>query len=529
MSDEHLTIANALRERYSFATMRDTGQLYIYRDGVYVPNGEAFVQEEAKNQLGTDFTTHKVNEIINWVKYSTFVHRDSFDRNHNIINVLNGLLNPETLEFEEHTPTYFSLVQIPVFYYPNSQCPRIEQFFRQVLNREDIPVIEEVFGYCLLPEYRLHKAFMLQGPGRNGKTTLLNLLQRLLGKRNTANVSLGELSSDRFAAAQLFGKLANIYADLPAEALKETGKFKALTGGDKITAQRKFQSPFEFSNYAKLIFSCNYVPMTHDLSPAFFSRWVIMKFPNTFEREKANPRLLEELCNEEELSGLLNLAIQGLHRLLQNGDFSYSKTTEEVAQEYQRLSNPVAAFLAHCSREDPEDYVTKDDLYKAFKAYCRRNGYPIFAEKTFSERLKELTPVSTFSPTLPNGQRPMAWRGIALLEEVKEVKDVNLPLNLMSDNNKSNKIEKKVDMVDMVDAVKVSPITTGVTSGKQTLEGLLGMSIDKAVAIWHKEGAPVIHLSSRENCSDLEKMLSLEDIKPEHISSIKQWLEAHKD
>lgn len=525
MSNEHLTIANDLRERYSFATMRDTGQLYIYRDGVYIPNGEAFIQEQAKNQLGKDFSTHKVNEIINWVRYSSFVHRDSFDRDHNVINVLNGLLDIETTEFHEHTPKYLSLVQIPVFHYQKSQCPRINQFFTEVLKPEDIPLIEEMFGYCLLPEYRFHKAFLLQGPGRNGKTTLLNLLQRLLGKRNTANVSLGELSSDRFAAAQLFGKLANVFADLPAEALRETGKFKALTGGDKITAQRKFQSPFEFTNYAKLMFSCNYVPITHDLSPAFFSRWIIIRFPNTFEGERANPRLLDELCSEEELSGLLNLAVKGLHRLLENKAFSCTETTEEVAQKYQRLSNPVAAFLADCCQEDLEAYIIKVDLYNAFKAYCQGNSYPILSEKKFTEWLTKLMPVSTFRPTLPNGERPMVWRGIAPLEDVKDVKDVNLPLNLMSDNNKSNKIEKKVDKVDMVDAVKVSSITTG----KETLEGLLGMTIAEAVAIWHKEGAPVIHLSPGKNCSDLERMLSLKDIKPEHVSAIRQWLEKHRD
>ena len=276
--NNHLTIAKDLIERYDFATMEDTNEICIYREGVYVPRGRAFIQENAKRELGENFSTHKVNEIINWISFSTFVKRASFDRDCSTINRLNGLINIDTLEFKEHTPRYLSLIQLPVFYYQDAQCPRIQQFFHEVLNPEDVPLVEEMFGYCLLRDYRLHKAFLLQGSGNNGKTTLLNLLQRFLGARNCSNVSLGELANDRFAPAQLFGKMANIFADLPWQALRETGIFKALVGQDRITAQKKFERAFEFTNYAKLLFSCNYVPITYDLSPAFFSRWIIIGY-----------------------------------------------------------------------------------------------------------------------------------------------------------------------------------------------------------------------------------------------------------
>jgi putative DNA primase/helicase len=410
----HLSIAKELIERYDFATMQDTGEIYFYRDGYYKPKGDAFIQEEARILLGDDFTTHRVNEILNYIRYSTYVKRERFDNNKRIINLENGLLNIETAEFKRHTPKYLSLVRIPVFYSPNAQCPCIQRFLREIISDEDIPLVEEMFGFCLLAEYRLHKAFMLQGSGRNGKSTLLNLLQAFLGKRNCSNVDLATLCDDRFASSQLFGKLSNIFTDLPAEALRTTGMFKALVGGDRITAQRKFQTPFEFNNYAKLIFSCNYVPMTYDLSPAFFARWIIVRFPNTFEGDKANPNLLDDLTSEEELSGLLNLAIAGLRRLLGNGGFSYRRSSEETAEEYQRLSNPVSAFIADCLETEPTEYVVKDELYNSFKNYCNRNGYPVFSEKKFTEWLKKKVTVSEYRPTV-NGQQKRAWQGIKLL------------------------------------------------------------------------------------------------------------------
>jgi len=447
---DHLSIARELAERYDFATMRDTGEIYIYSDGVYRRGGETFVQEEARGLLGDDFTTHKVNEILNSIRYSTYLDRHEFDWDKKIINVRNGLLNIETMELMEHTPAYLSLVRIPVLYSPRATCPRIERFLGEVLNEEDIPVIEEMFGYCLLLEYRFHKAFMLQGAGRNGKSTLLNLLQTFLGRGNCSNVALTELCDGRFASAQLFGKLANIFPDLPAEALRYTGLFKALAGGDSITAERKFQSPFEFTNYAKLIFSCNYVPMTYDLSNAFFARWIIIRFPNTFEGDKANPNLIDELATEEELSGLLNLSLKGLRRIRKNGRFSYNKTTEEIQEEYERLSNPVAAFIADMCEEDPEGCAVKDELYNAFKSYCKEHGHPVFSEKKFTEQLKKQTSVVDYRPT-GEGERKRAWRGIKLLpssaslplclegEDVQGVHDVQGFGNLLSTIAVSNR------------------------------------------------------------------------------------------
>ena len=98
---------------------------------------------------------------------------------------------------------------------------------------------------------------MLYGSGKNGKTTFLNLLVRFLGEDNVVNVSLQDLLYNRFSKAKLYGKLANIYDDIPNTKLTGTGNFKILTGKGRVWADLKFKSGFEFVNYAKLIFSCN--------------------------------------------------------------------------------------------------------------------------------------------------------------------------------------------------------------------------------------------------------------------------------
>ena len=106
-------------------------------------------------------------------------------------------------------------------YDPNAECPLIQKFLEEITgSKEDAEILIEVIGYCLYRSYPIQKALMLVGDGANGKTTFLRLLTRFLGHQNVSNRSLHELETNRFAKASLFGKLANIYDDLPDKTLR---------------------------------------------------------------------------------------------------------------------------------------------------------------------------------------------------------------------------------------------------------------------------------------------------------------------
>jgi len=53
---------------------------------------------------------------------------------------------------------------------------------------------------------------------------------------------------------------------------------------------------------------------------------VVVDFPFKFLGAAADKTLLSKLTTEQELSGLLNKTLEGLNRLKQNGDFTYSRT-----------------------------------------------------------------------------------------------------------------------------------------------------------------------------------------------------------
>jgi putative DNA primase/helicase len=234
------------------------------------------------------------------------------------------------------------------------------------------------------------RAFMLIGPGDNGKSTYLNLVTALLGDENVSNQTLQALVENRFSVATLDHKLANIAADIGDRSLYATAQFKNLTGGDKITAEHKFKDAYEFRNPAILAFSCNILPESYDDSNAYHKRWVIAPFENTFT-DKKDPKLLEKLSTAEELSGFLNQAIAAYREMDTRGTFtSEGATIEQKRDFYTKLSDPVSCFVEDCILFDPEGMVNKQQLYTEFRTYAQKRGYgKTFTQKRFFKKFRE--------------------------------------------------------------------------------------------------------------------------------------------
>ena len=394
------------------ATLRDTEEILYYDGGVYRTGGESIILERLESSIDP-CTGRFTQEVLGHVKRRTYANREDFDSEPFILNLANGLLNIDTLEFGPHTEDFLSFVQLPVSYDPLADCPTIKKFLNEVMYSEDIPLFQEWAGYVLWREYPAQKALLFEGSGNNGKSTAIGILKSLLGVKNISSRSLQELEYNRFAKADLYGKLANLYADLSDSALKSVGTFKMLTGGDPLTAEYKFRNGFSFLNYAKLIFSANKVPEVFEDTNAFFRRWTIVSFPNSFDGDKADAELSKSLTTPEELSGFLNWAIEGLKRLRSNGwRFSNSKSTEDTRLDYIRRSSPMKAFLMDCTLPDTSGSVSKQDLYRAFCEYCTMSKLPPVTQQTFFQNLPMYN--QSISPVRLGPKRVHSYLGLTL-------------------------------------------------------------------------------------------------------------------
>ena len=413
----HAKMANELMEKFYYVTRIDNKVMYVYNPekGIYKPNGEDQIKGEIQKILGEYSTIHRQNEVINFIR--NFTYKEIEESPIHLLALQNGLFDIFTRELKPFSPEYFILNALPVYYDPNADCPVVKKFVSEIVLPDDVVILQKLAGYCLLKDTRFHKAFMLTGEGANGKSTFLELLRSMLGKENVSTVPLHEFERSRFATATLYGKMANIYPDLSDIALKKTGVFKTLTGGDTIMAENKYQNIFFFIPYAKLVFSANKVPETLDDTTAFFRRWVIINFPNQFlpDDPKTDKNILQKLTTKEELPGFFNWALEGLTMLLEDNGFQMTKTVEETREQYIRASSPVKAFAMDCIEQKAGEVISKDKVYEAFINYCRKHGLPSVAKNVFSMKLAEFVPGVTESRIRVNGKRVLAWRDITLI------------------------------------------------------------------------------------------------------------------
>ena len=408
--------AKDLMAKHYFKTVKDNETVYVYNStvGVYLSEGEITIKQEMATRLDDDTRQHFYNDILFYIKGKTF-----FDRPKTAVNkivVFNGVLNIGTMKLEPFSKEEFLTIQIPIHYDTDARCPKILKFIEEVVGKDQLTLIQEWIGYCLHLGYPLHKAVMLIGEGANGKSTLINLIRTFLGKDNVSEVTLQQLCTHRFSAALLYNKLANLCADLPPTSLKKTGMFKMLTGGDTVTGEEKWKTPFSFRNHAKIMFSANKIPQTEDDTIAFFRRWIIIVCNRYFSPDVADPHILEKICTPTELSGLLNWALEGLQKLMENADFTDNKTWEEQREQYILSSNSAQAFIeTHVSHsKKATDTITKETLYTTYLNFCKQKRLPSMKKAELTKNMQQFCPGAQETQIRVAGKQKKAWKFVSV-------------------------------------------------------------------------------------------------------------------
>jgi len=389
------------------------GSYYFYDHGVYSPVEDLAAFAEVRKLMLKTAKTHEISDAE--MQWRSAIRKEVREINANpfVINVRNGLCSVPEFGFKPHTAEYFSTVQIKASFDPTAKCPQFLELLADILPESELPLMQEIFGYLLLPVNKAQKAFVFVGAPNAGKSTLLSIAQEiLLGPENVSNIPWQGLS-DRFNKAELFGKLANIFADLPSKAIDDGGMFKALTGEDSIIAERKNRDPFTFRPYARFLFSCNDLPKNYaDRSDGFYRRLIIIRFDESVPVEKRDPNLLERIAAERD--GILTWALEGLRRLIA-GNYIFSETdrTRYELQRYKVESNSVLAFAEeYCVTGT--GFTPREELYARYKDYCTSSGMKSMSQTRFNAELEGAFPEIRRGQDKVSGRR--IWRGLSYVE-----------------------------------------------------------------------------------------------------------------
>ncbi len=381
--------------------------LYRYEDGVYRPDGEVFARARTRSLLDYRFRKSRPEEVLSWLRsaFPSIGMEPTIER----INVKNGLLRWESGRLYSHRPNVLSVNQIPVAWNRQATCDVIDKFMKEVLPDDAIDFIYEIIGYALYAGNPMRKSVLLLGPGRNGKSCLLSVMTELLGSRNVSTVPLQVLSENRFAASELFGKLANICGDLDARAIRNTDIFKMVTGGDQILAERKYKDHFTYRPYALPIFSANEAPTSADQTQGWFDRWLIVPMENRILADREDPFLTKKLIAQDQLEGLLVKAVKGLRRLMKRGRFELPQSVLNAGQAYREHVDTVETFLNEECSFKIDGWTARSRLFARYRDWVSRTGRIPVTPRAFNERVR-----SAYSDSIVERGRNgiQGWRGI---------------------------------------------------------------------------------------------------------------------
>lgn len=357
--------------------------LYSYFENRYSPNS---IEKNMIKHISTLTRTQRKEVLFNL----ELTAQDRIASNSKYISLKNGILNIDTMNLIDHSIDYIIPNIINYDYIESSYDKLCDDTLNKIAcNDKNMRLLlEEVVGYCLFRRNELGKFFILTGDGANGKSTFLDMIKKLLGNENISSLSLQE-TQEKFKAAQLVGKLANIGDDISGKMLETNDVFKKLVTGESVNIERKGMDPFDFSNsYSKFLFACNKLPRVGDTTNGFSRRMEIVPFNAIFtsKNKDYDPYIKDRLLSNISMTYLLKLAINGLKRVLKTGQFTEVNSMSEAKLEYEKLNNPILQFVED---EGEENIINENtiDIYMKYSIWCNQNGYKSLSNCSFGKEL----------------------------------------------------------------------------------------------------------------------------------------------
>ncbi len=393
----HNKVGDYLINEYHISRLE--GTIIVYQHGAYI---ESRTMDFIETLLYKMIPTISDRQVIQVKKYIRAVAPNVTLSSPAYIAFDNGVYDLERGELMEPSPKYVILNKIPWVYSEDAYSQTMDETLDRISCDDGSirALIEEMIGYCFYRDNVFRKCFVLVGEKRNGKSTLLGVLEAILGEENISALDLRNLG-DRFSKAQLFRKLANIGDDISDEFISDPSLFKKIVSGNRIEAEFKGQTPFSFNPYCKLIFSTNGIPRIKDDSGAVCDRLITIPFDAIFSPSDPgyDPHIKEKLLQRESIEYLIHLGMEGLRRVLRNKGFTKSEKVETELQSYQRYNNPIIGFF----EEHEENFIfehSRRSIYLMYKNYCEESGIRAESNHRFYKNVVRLFNVESKQTTL---------------------------------------------------------------------------------------------------------------------------------
>lgn len=346
--------------------------------------------ESSENQKKADRIVHyfrkgkNINSAIALLKScsSILITADDLDRHPNLLNVKNGVIDLETGKLFNAAPLLYLTQQVSVPYDCRADCTRIKEFFSDIQPDEKTRSgLLRWLGYCLTGFVREEKFMLWLGTGANGKGTLSKIVSYLLndyampipthallaGKpidADRATAALNGLANARFALSE----------EIPQGAQVDSSLIKNLSGADLLTLRRLYGEYRKVKPTAKINLSGNFSPRLENFADkGLRRRLIVMPFDVTFEGARLNPRLKEELLQEENQRALLKLLVDEAILYHKEGLIISSRMSEATQRQIDQ-NNFIADFLSEYCYKNSNAEMPRHVLLEKIREKCRQQA-----------------------------------------------------------------------------------------------------------------------------------------------------------
>lgn len=285
------------------------------------------------------------------------------------IPVNNGVFNLNSEELIPYDDSMFFTRKSPVNFIKEADCPKFLEALREIVCGDErlLMCIQEIFGYTLINNTKGERAFYFIGVGSNGKSFIAEILANMVGVANVSNIPLSRFS-EKFGTEGLIDKSVNIANENEIGNAISTENLKIFVSGDRTSIARKYKGDLNYKSTCKMIFLLNKLPDTLDNTHGYYRKILIVPFNRIFQQEEMDKNLKEKVL--EELSGVLNWAIEGAKRLINNDyKFTECEAIEKVTKAYKEEQNPVESFLKDALIYEDGNSETKKEILDSYKLW----------------------------------------------------------------------------------------------------------------------------------------------------------------
>lgn len=342
-----------------------------------------------------------ISNFQKFIKAQCFIDNMEVAQPNGLINVNNGVIDARSGELMPHSHKHLFRSCSEVDFKPGVDCPKWLEFLNEVFigDQQLIKLAQLMFGYIIIGGRPfLHKAFVLYGSGRNGKSTFMEVLSAVIGENAYSTVSLSNLHKE-FSVVSIDGKLANMVEETPNDEINSEA-FKNLVAGGRVQAAHKGFDEYTFRCDARFIFACNDLPKFKDKNNSMLDRLVFVPFTRYFEEIERDVEIVDKLLGE--LSGIYNWALEGAKEILETKKLPSVDAVNKTKEEYRQETDNVYAWYKNSIEITQEvNKISSDKLYRKYKFSITEDGQFPLSKRKFLKSLRDLIIIDYKANNLP--------------------------------------------------------------------------------------------------------------------------------